>query len=268
MKIPPPIVTREHGAWAVLLVPLLTGFALSEQIRMNHLYLFISALFFFLSYAPAQTVLRHRSRQRSEDNVPHAATLWGGVFVTLGFAFAAPLVLRGYFLLVPMGAVTIALFAANHLLFQRYGKTLAGDLLGMLALTVGAPAALYVGSASLDERHVILWFLNFFFFASGAFYVHMKIGAAGVKQSSLAPAEKVRLGYHNLLYHVIMFGVLGLSIMVTSTSAILLLAFVPITVHALYGTISLSPRVNFKRLGLILLGHSILFCVLLISSFS
>ncbi len=268
MQIPPPIFTREYGAWAVLLVPIITGIGVAGEIGFDHLYLVGSSVFCFLSYTPAQIILRYGSRDSLDRAQFRGAILWGTLFLILGIAFAAPLLGKGYFILILMGLVASVLFVANYLLSRRYGKSLPADLVGMLALTLGAPAAWYIGYGSWDARIPLLWLLNFLFFASGAFYVHMKMGVLGMKERVLTISERIEVGYQNLLYHFLMLVVLAVTVSVTSSPGSLLLAFVPITIHAVYGTLTLSARVSFKRLGLILLGHSVVFSFLLVAALS
>ncbi|GEM_PF-6814136 len=50
-------------------------------------------------------------------------------------------------------------------------------------------------------------------------------------------------------------------------SPVLLLAFVPMVIHAVVGTVRLTRRVQFGRLGLLLLAHALLFAALLIAAF-
>jgi len=268
MRIPPPIFTREHGAWALLLVPILTGIGLAGRVEVNHLYLTLSSIFFFLSYAPAQIVFRLWQRRDSERERFSAAAVWGSAFASLGFMSVVPLIVGGYLLILPIGILAVILFILNYALAKRSGKTLVGDIVGMLALTLGAPAAMCVGAMSIDARSVILWLLNFLFFASGAFYVHMKIAASRMKDRSFTPSQKLNLGYQNLLYHAVMIGIITALVTRAHAPTSLFIVFLPITLHAMYGTVTLSRVANFKRLGLILLGHSILFAGILVDVFS
>jgi len=67
-----------------------------------------------------------------------------------------------------------------------------------------------------------------------------------------------------LLYHLLALSFVIFLVAVHYTPRIAIIAFAPMTMHAIYGTVSLSGQVRFKRLGFILVGQSVLFAVLLI----
>ena len=50
-------------------------------------------------------------------------------------------------------------------------------------------------------------------------------------------------------------------------SVAVVFAFVPLCLHMIYGTLTLSENVHFKKLGFALLGHSVFYAVL-VSFFS
>jgi nitrous oxidase accessory protein len=148
-------------------------------------------------------------------------------------------------------------------LTRHYSKTVLSDLISVLGLTLSAPAAYYAVAGKLDQPAAMLWLMNFLFFGSGIVYVHTKLRAAALKKPDFSFGEKLSLGKLNLIYHVIVLTIVGILAAKNFTPLFALVAFVPMTIHAIYGTLKLSSAVRFKNLGLILLLHSLLFALLL-----
>jgi hypothetical protein len=146
---------------------------------------------------------------------------------------------------------------------MRGPKTIAGDLVAVVGMTLGAPAGYYLSTSSLDLDALSLWLLNILFFGSTVVYVHMKIRARSTSRSELSWAEKFSLGKLNLAYHVVVVAAVLLLVLMYFTPELALIAFVPMIVHALIGTMKLSGNTSFRRLGFILLVHSAIFGILL-----
>ena len=91
----------------------------------------------------------------------------------------------------------------------------------------------------------------------------MKMHATATKKAELDLKEKLTLGRLNLLYHVAVMTIVAILSATHFTTQFAVLAFVPMAVHAVYGTYKLSGKVRFKTLGLVLLGQSLVFAVLL-----
>jgi hypothetical protein len=263
MSIPTPIIPREHGAWAVLIVPMILAAAATGAWTVNVLLFVLSVLAVFLGYVPAQIVLRHHLVTPQSGERLRQARFWSCAYIGGGAVLALPLLVQGYVLLPAIGAAGMAALLANFLLTRRAPKTLASDLVAVLGLSLTGPGAYYVGTGVLDERAAMLWLLNFLFFGSSVFYVHMKLRAASAKKPALSPAEKLAIGKYNLFYHAVVIGLVAALVLYHRTSTITAIAFIPMALHAVYGTYTLSSRVRFKTLGFLLLGQSLLFALVL-----
>jgi hypothetical protein len=263
MHIPKPVIPGEHGAWAVLLVPMITAVSSAGIVSTSLLLLALSALGVFMSYVPVHTVLRDTFVTRQAAEKLYQAKVWAGLYLLAGAAFMIPLLARGFWLLLLAGLPGAVFFFSSFFLTQRYSKTIPGDLMAVAGLTIGAPCAYYVLTHSLDRAAFVLWLLNFLFFGCSIVYVHMKIRAASSRKPWLTVPEKLAIGKSNVAYHfAVMALVLGLTV-AHFVPQLTFLAFVPMTAHASYGTCRLSRHVRFKNLGFLLLGHSILFVLIL-----
>jgi hypothetical protein len=268
MIFPKPVITREHGSWAVLFVPMIVGIAYAGQATFNNILLAFSVLGVFLSYLPFHTILRELNGIPQGKEKVAASYLWGAVYMLAGLVFACPLVLQGYVHLFTAAALGALAFFGNYILSRKGRKSIAGDLTAVAGLTLSAPAAYYVSTGSFDLNGAVLWILNFLFFGCSVFYVHMKISAASRSTEHLSAKEKLKLGKLNILYHLFVIAVVILLSLFRWTVFTVVIAFVPMIVHAVYGTIQLNERVRFKKLGFLLLAQSIVFGVLLMFTWS
>lgn len=261
MPIPRPIITREHGAWALLVVPLAAG-AICGGFVWQQALLALSALGFFMSYVPAHTLLRAARGRSLPAEKKHAAVFWTWSYGLVGVAAVIPLLIGGSWLLVPMGGAAMALFAANYALTIRRPKTIPGDLVAMLGLTLGAPAAYYIARGTWDIGASAAWIASALFFGASVFYVHMRIHAAMTKRTRTM-RERLQLGAGCLMYHLFLWIVVWYVVTFyrLPSGAFVLLA--PMSIHAVYGILTLTATTNFKRLGIVLVAHSLVFLTLL-----
>lgn len=265
MKIPRPLVTREHGSWAVLLVPMVVAAGSVGAVSVNAAILVVAALGAFMSYVPLQGILRALMGGPRGWHALRPMLFWGWVYCSIALVSGAFLLLQGYSRLLLIGAAGALLFAGNFFLARRFGKTASSDFVATAGLTLGAPAMYYVLTGSLDQVAFVLYLLNLLFFGCGVFYVHMKIRAARIRKSDWTLPDKLATGKMNLLYHT---GVAVLILFLSLdriTPGIALAAFLPMIGQAVYGTYRLSGQVSFPRLGLGLLAQSIIFSFLWIA---
>lgn len=264
IRVPKLIVPREHGAWAVLLVPLAIGAGCAGEFTLDLLWLLGASLGAFMSYVPNQFLLHHAFGNRLTSQKLRQARFWAITYLGLGILFALPLAIKGLWLIVPLGVVGTAVFTGNYILAKHHGKTITGDLLAVSGLTLTGPAAYYVVTGRIDDSAILLWGLSILFFGSSVLYVHMKIRAASFGKEKLSVLKKLSLGAMNIAY-----GLSVLAIVWTLTSVDLLpvytiFAFLPMVVHVIFGTFSLTGRVRFRNLGFILVGQSVVFALLMI----
>ncbi len=268
MKFPKPIITREHGSWAVLSVPMVVGIAFTGHGTLNNVLLEFSALGVFLSYVPFHTILREMNGMPQGKEKLSASYVWASLYLLAGFGFILPLFLQGYFHLITFAVVGSASFFYNFFLTIKGQKTIISDLTAVAGLTLSAPSTYYISTGLLDLDAVVLWVLNFLFFGCSVFYVHMKINVIVIKKKHFPLSEKITLGRLNILYHLFVIAIVISLSVYNYTPLTATLAFIPMAIHAIYGTITLSGETKFKKLGLLLLAQSFLFGLLLIVAWS
>ncbi|MBI4428884.1 MAG: YwiC-like family protein [Ignavibacteriales bacterium] len=253
---------KEHGAWAVLLVPMIVVASVKQVVSGELLLLALSTVAVFMASGLLQTVLRHIFLVAQEDQKVQNAKFWTAVFFFNAIFLVIPLLLQGFWWLLGFGALSLLAFVATFLLTRGSQKTISSDLVATLGLSLTGLSSYYLLEGTLNVEGFQIWSFTLLFFGSTVFYVHMKIQAAKAKENVFGMKERFSLGWLNLAYHVVTVAAVLLLASFHYTTELALVAFVPMIIHSVYGTIRLSNRVRFKNLGFILLGQSVFFAVI------
>jgi hypothetical protein len=244
-----PPLPREHGAWGILLVPLVTALGVSRVFNLQTALLIASVLCFFIartSYLRAVAL--------SEGPLYRRAIAWAWVLMGASVLAAAPLLLWGdRWWLLAFGAV------AMPIAFRKPSRSFPAQLLAMMGLTLTAPVAWYVATGKLDDWAWMLWGLNALYFASGFFYVKMHFAAVR-QRSSVGVARGV------ILYHLLLMALLAGLVAGDILTGWMALAFAPALGRAAVGIVRLRPVVQIKRLAWLEVGYSLLFATSLIAA--
>jgi hypothetical protein len=263
-----PPIPKEHGSWAMWIVPLLIGFIVAPVWNWQNLILMVAALGFFLARYPLALLIKTRHRSNTNKAYLWRWTLiYGGITALCG----AWLVLaRQLWLLIPMGIIGGMLLAFHlWLVARRQEMSVAGELAGILGLALGAPMAYYTAGGQMDLTALMLWVVNVLYFGGTVFYIKLK-----VRQQPRQPAPpqlserlgkaKACLGYQTIALTVVL-------LLVTLRLAPLLtpLALLPATVKVVWGAGHWQDKrsLSLIRLGLIEIFHALAFTVLTVIAF-
>jgi hypothetical protein len=151
--------------------------------------------------------------------------------------------------------------------FVRQGddRSLPGELVGMAALTLVGPMAHAVAVDGAQPVGAVLWFLLILFFASGVFYVRMRIRVMLAQRRGI-PAVSSRARWSCLVFHAFLLLLIpGLAVGHLIPWAVLL-AFAPAIWRAAAGLRRQDATLNLKRLGWSEVGLTAVFVLLLIAS--
>ncbi len=259
---------REHGAWGMLLVPLVAGAAvgLSGGGRIVQLLLLttaVSALFWLR--APLESWLGASPvRPRTAEERRFVRT------TALGLAAAATISLGPLFLggqnrsLLPLGGIAGLAFFSQTLLKKSGRKArMPAQLVGALGLTCTSPAAYYVATGQLDATAWALWLANFLFAGEQIHFVWLRIQAcrAASLQARFSQGRAFLAGQTGVLL------ILGLAAYFAWLPGLALVAFIPIFIRGLAWFVAEPKPLAVRRLGWTELTHSMIFGVLLILAF-
>lgn len=256
---------REHGAWGMLLVPLVSGawMGLRTGERFSALILFsVAALALFCLRTPVEAWLE-TSPLRAQTASERRAVLYGMIFYASIASVVLALLLwraRAYGLLV-LGGVVAATFVAQAVLrtLGRRARTLA-QWTGAFGLTSTAAGAYYVVTGHLDSTALILWATNWLFAANQIHFVQLRIRAA----RATTRAEKFSRGRSFLAGEAVTALLLALAWRSGSLPGLAPLAFGPILLRGLLWFLRQPAPLEIRRLGWSELLHALAFGALLI----
>ncbi len=262
------IIPREHGAWGILLIPLITGAAVGAGVGHGWaaLALFsVLALSLFWLRTPLESWVGAgpmRTQTAAETHaVILAAALIGGVAALAATALLWGGKHRGLLLL---GAVSAAAFLAQAAL-KAAGRPfrMAAQIIGSIGLTSTAPAAYYVLTGRLDSRAVALWLANWIFAGDQVHFVQLRIRAARLTEGR----DKLARGRVFLAGQLIMSMLLIAAWRYGILPGLAVLAFVPILIRGFLWFVPGPQPLAVKRLGWTELAHAATFGVLLVAGF-
>ena len=253
---------REHGGWAIFLIPLVIGTVLGGRFTAATVLFVFAALFSFAARAPLVGLVLDTPGGKASGVNHRNLFIWLFIYVGISFLFCFPLLSfyrRPLLILIGGGALS---FLPFHLwaVRRRRDRALSNHLLAALGLTLTAPGAYYVAAGVLDSRALILWILNAAFFGSEVCYVQMRV-------QSLRLHRPILRGAACAAFAGILTGVLILSLF-SILPAAFLLPFVPSPLKALWSALKSSRRFQIKRLGWFGVAHAMGFVGLCLLSWS
>ena len=263
------VVPREHGAWGILLVPLVTGAAvglLRGGCIVPVLLLATAVLALFWLRTPLESYLG-TSPMRAQSSEERLLVLR----VILPLAVIALASLTALFWrgrnsdLLWLGGAAGATFGVQQLL-SRTGRAtrMAAQMAGALGLTSTAAAAYYVVTGKFDQTAWALWLANWLFAGDQIHFVGLRIRAARV----VGWRQKLAAGWSFLAGQIVLAGVLVLAALWRFLPPWTLLAFAPILFRGMAWFVAKPQPIVLRRIGWTELAHAVIFGVLLIAGFS
>jgi hypothetical protein len=275
-----PMLPDDHGAYAMLLVPLVIGLVVgigqplaepSPPLIIAFPLLTLALLAAFFLHAPLEVL--------AKPNVSALAKRRAQIWLIIYLAFVA---LSGFTLLFLSNWYLWGLlglgFAASiplgvDLISRKWRKqrSLGVRLFGISGLVLSAPLSYYVATTHLDSLALALWWVSFIYFGSSLFYVRIWF-----ETKKLEKARKLGESVHipgwlwqaTLLYHVVGFlsllGLISLHILAWSV----LLVFAPLVAKLVMALRNPPYYIPIKKVGLFEFAQSFVFALLLLLSLS
>lgn len=262
------VLPREHGAWGMLLIPLMTGAGVG--FATGHAAL---PLVLFIAAALSIFGLRTPVEAWLGASALRPVTPWERRVVLYSiFSYAAVAMLTvGWLLLKAETLGLIFIGAAAAIVFglqaslKKTGRQarLISQLVGAIGLTSTAAGAYYVVTGTLGQQAFAIWALNWLFAANQIHFVQTRI--RGARAASLQ--EKFAQGKWFLLGEILMAVVLATAWGAGLLPGLAALAFVPVFLRGLYWFLEGEKPLVIHRLGFTELAHALAFGILLIIGF-
>jgi len=183
-------IPREHGAWAMLIVPYWLGVGLTG-VSFHHVIFFLGLFSLYFAQAPLLTYLRQPKHQ----------DVWPSFFVcvALGSVFLVPYFLADFSLLYI--ALIIFPFFFVNLVFAKIKKErlFINDLSAIIALSSFLLFSYQIGNHSLEIEAFYFMFIVIAFFVASVFHVKSLL-----RKKGNVTFQRVSVAYH-LIMVAIMF---------------------------------------------------------------
>lgn len=240
----PPPFPREHGAWAMLVIPLLLGLAVGRALETAALLLLPAMTFLFLSrYAALPAAARLIEGKPALPGYLARRFFWTGIYLSgclacfLGaLAQTAPGARRAA---LGVAVVTVLLGGAQTVAaLAGRGRSLWAELLGMAGLASAAPLVAAVSGHPVDARALGAALLALAYFVSSLVFVRAYRARARGEARAAVPC---------LAAHAVLGALLALLWMTGFIPAGALAAFIPVFTRTAWGL--MSPPKNIRALG-------------------
>ena len=258
-------VPREHGTWAMVIVPWIVGCGIARGMTARGMLLLFAAIALFL----AQHALTawYRARRLPPARRASAPGIVVVAFTAVGLVAVAPTLttltagLVGVFVVAAIALIVVSLV----LIDMRLDHALPGQVLGAVGLPLTAPLAYFASGGSRARDAATLWVVDVAFFLWAVFYVRLKIIARAHRQPLAALGDRVRFGASTLGVTAALVAIALVALDAGDFSPRAIVAFAPALIQSIAGTIRLDHQPRLKPVGFLMLGHSIAFAVLFIA---
>jgi hypothetical protein len=263
------IVPREHGAWGLLLVPMVTAAGVAFRQSTNvfpFVLLLTTALALFWLRTPLESLLGI-SAMRAETKEERSSVAFVVLYLAIVALLPASMLLwagQNPLLWLIGGAAGVS-FVAQAVLRKMGRRTrMLSEIVGTIGLTASAPAVYYVITGKFGMTGWMLWLANLIFAGNQIHYVQIRIHSAKLvgAHAKLARAWTFALG------QLAMAAALALTCWLGWMPWLVLLAFVPLLLRGFYYFVQKPAPLKVRRLGWNELAQAIVFCVLFITAFA
>jgi len=284
------LLPREHGAWGLLLVPMVTGAGVAFHQTVDIVpfaLLLIAALALFWLRTPLESLLGTSAmRAQSADERRAVAIVIAGLAALAALTLGALLGAGQNPLLWLIGAAAGAAFAGQAVLklmwrqpprLSREGEAqrpqskqsvhrlrMLSEIVGTIGLTASAPAAYYVITGKFGATAWILWVANLIFAGDQIHYVQLRIHTARIEGFR----AKLKRGWTFAAGQLAMTVALTIACLLGLIPAIASIAFSPLLFRGWYYFIQEPRPLVVRKLGWNELTHAVAFCVLFIAAFA
>jgi len=262
------VLPREHGAWGILLVPLVTGaiVALLRGGAVVPLLLFlVASKSLFCLRTPVEAALG-TSPQRIDTPAERRLVIAAvaGYSVVASIALAVLLWHGNNSGLLMLGAIAAFSFGTQALL-RRFGRgtRLPSQIAGLVGLTSTAAGAYYVSIGRFDTTAWMIWAANWLFAANQVHMVQLRIRNAKVA----GLRERLARGWKFLAGEILTVVLLVVFFHFRLLPKMSVVAFHPMLLRGAAWFFKKPRPLRVHRLGWMELGFALIFGVMFVSGF-
>ncbi len=211
-----PVYPKEHGAWMVILAPLLTGsLAMGPEDGPDYgglMLLAIATVFGFLAFTP----LRHLTKSGASVNRRRYAFWMIAYSLVAGVAFLSLLLWRDrpglLWFIIPAGLLSLSYLWSNA---ARIHRSLLVELTGIAGLAISAPAGAYVQSGKVSMGALALYLMLVIWFTDRMMMARRTLETIRGGKAAPAVADRVFYFRNELALNGLAIGVVTVLIFVS-----------------------------------------------------
>ena len=271
-RIAPPhnrvLVPREHGSWALWLLPLLSGgivgyFSAPGRTAAPILWFILVATAAFLIHQPLESLLGVSVLKLRSLREQQIAVFWVMGLTIIAAVGAFELVRLQRILVFVFALVGLGCFALGALFGKARSLRVPKQVVGALGLSATAAGAYYVTTGRIDRTALVLWLAAWVFAAGQIEYVQLRLRTAFVR----SPSGKAIAGWRVGFLHLTLLAAAIISAATGLVPALFGLVFLPGTIR-LFVWMATPPRpLRLYVVGFSELLQSVAFNALLTAAF-
>ncbi|HMD84650.1 MAG TPA: YwiC-like family protein [Terriglobia bacterium] len=262
------ILPREHGAWGMLLVPLVTGAAAGNPRGERIIWILLfaaTALGLFCLRTPVEAWLEISPLRPQND--AERKLIYYSIYSyasVAGLALAVLILWVHAYGLLLLGAVAAIAFFLQAVL-KRLGREtrMNAQLTGAIALSSTAAGAYYLATGHFGSAAVIIWLANWLFAANQIHFVQLRIHSA----RALTVRGKLHQGRGFLFHQAFSLLLLGLIWRAGWLPGLILVAFGPLFARGFAWFLESPQPLQVRRLGVSELLYAIVFGIFFIAGY-
>lgn len=252
---------KEHGAWAMVYVPFAIGALVAGSFSLRVALAGLAVTFLFISRE--SLLLWWRARSRGQKGIEPRKIM----LIYMGAAAAAGLPLIIYyklFWLAPLGMLTLALLVFNaQQALKREDRSISGETMAILGMTLSAPTAYYAACGSWDGTALWLWAMCALYFTSSIFYVKLRVYSLNRRRKQ-AERNSWRMC---AVYHLFLLTALTIFAITGSLNLSALIAFAPALARSFWQLAKPAADLNLRLIGVMEIVYSLVFLVFITITF-
>lgn len=263
------VVPREHGAWGLLLVPMITGAGLAFRESTNvvpFVLLLTSALALFWLRTPFESLLGTSAMRAQTKDERRTVIFAIAILASIAALALGSLLWAGRNAsLWWIGAAAGVAFAAQAVLKKLGRRTrMLAQIVGTVGLTASAPAAYYVITGQFNATAWILWIVNLAFAGNQIHYVQLRLRTARVEGFR----ARLSRGWAFAAGQFLLTAALTVACVDRVLPQFASLAFAPLLFRGWFYFIQKPAPLAVRKLGWSELAQAIAFCALLVATYS
>lgn len=252
-------IPRQHGAWSILAAAAALGMVAGGGLRVQSALFAVCVVLGFLAQHTGELWLKFSGSTKRQREIGHFLLAYALTFLLCGAMLLFKYELWG---LLPLAGLASGLVALSLALSKVHkARTVVGEIVNVLALTLVLPAAAYCAAGSYVYPTVGLTLMAAIFFCASIFHVRHLV--RGGRRQAGSARERLRAATPSLAYHALGLLAAGALAAFGLLPIAAPFALLPVTLKALWAAAMPARRPTpIRTIGYVELAHTMIFVLL------